>query len=264
MPLANTFFIGHPPPPWNPQPVDKPQPGARTVSRLENPHIKGWLNRHPVLRYLTGLHEVGVGEAFRLNDLPPRTPRLIETDRDAAVLLTLNRQSFTDLVLTFPILTVKGEWNTNWPLQTGFPLFLRNVLYSLGNLSDEAAEETVQPGQVKRLWPDAGVKQLEIVNPAGKKQAVARSSRGDFSYSNTDTVGVYHVSGGETARAFAVNLLDPDESHIEPRLAVQVGEQRLVAGQERGQPRDMWRWVALAALLLLLAEWYIYNRRVYV
>ena len=28
--------------------------------------------------------------------------------------------------------------------------------------------------------------------------------------------------------------------------------------------KDMWRWIALLALGVLLVEWYIYNRRVYV
>ena len=36
------------------------------------------------------------------------------------------------------------------------------------------------------------------------------------------------------------------------------------AGQERSRPRELWKLLVLAALGLLLLEWYIYNRRVYV
>ena len=41
-------------------------------------------------------------------------------------------------------------------------------------------------------------------------------------------------------------------------------EKAVKAGATAGQPRELWRWVVLAALALILLEWYIYNRRVYI
>lgn len=265
MPRSNTFFIGYPPPPWEPEPGKVEAPYTRSIDRLENPHIKGWMHKNAVLRYLTGLQEIGISEAFRMNDLPPRTPRLMETDRDTAILLTLSRESFTDLVLTFPIITNGGEYNTNWPTHIRFPLFLQNVLYALGNINDAAAEETVQPGNVKLLRPDAAVDRIRIIDPAGKEHVLERGKRADFSFGATDQVGVYQVAWGEgVQRSFAVNLLDADESNIEPRTTVRIGEEHIAAGANRGQPRELWKLVVLAALFLLALEWYIYNRRVYI
>jgi hypothetical protein len=262
LPRANTFFIGHPPPPWT----------WATVAKVKHPPLIGWMDKHPLLRYLAALQDVGVGEAFTLSDepgrtprLPPRTPRLIETAGKAALLLTLSRESFTDLVLTFPLIDNEGRYATNWPLKPSFPLFLRNVLYTLGNISDGAAEETVQPGQVKTLRPDAAVNRIEVTDPEGQVHALERGSRAEFSFGATDRVGVYRVTwDGQVRRRFAVNLLDADESHIEPRPAVQIGAERVAAGQQRRQPRELWKAIVLAALGLLLLEWYIYNRRVYV
>ena len=254
MPRGNTFFIGHPPPPWDLSKLDK----------LSNPQIKGWMGKHPILRYLAALQEVGVAEAFKVPDIPERS-RLIEIDQKNALLFSRSRQSFLDLVLTFPIITDKGEWNTNWPLLPSFPLFLRNVLYTLGNISDGTGEEILQPGQVKALRPDLNVSAIEVTDPEGKVQKLSRGSRADFSYGATDRVGVYRVAwGGEWQRSFAVNLLDADESNIEPRTAVHIGAEQVVGDQERRQPRELWKWLVLLALGLLLAEWYIYNRRVYV
>ena len=92
------------------------------------------------MRHLTGLDEIAFTEAFRfdLKDarVPPRTPRLLETDRETAVLIALARRSFTDLVLTFPLVNAAGEWTTTWNLKLSFPVFLRNVLYTLGNVRD--------------------------------------------------------------------------------------------------------------------------------
>jgi len=65
-------------------------------------------------------------------------------------------------------------------------------------------------------------------------------------------------------RHFAVNLLDPNESNIEPRTEIKIGGEEVAAGQERRQPREVWKWIALAALVLLLVEWYVYNKRIYV
>ena len=44
----------------------------------------------------------------------------------------------------------------------------------------------------------------------------------------------------------------------------QIGSVEVKSGQSSGQPREIWRWFTLLALIVLLIEWYIYNRRVYV
>jgi hypothetical protein len=262
LPRGNTFFIGHPPPGWK-------QPGmdgdGKPVEKIANPHIKGWMSKHMLLRYLVALHEVGIAEAIKLGELPPRTPLLIESEKETPLLLTLNRQSFTDLVMTFPLLTDKDEWNTNWPLKPSFPLFLRNVLYTLGNVSDVVADESTQPGQVKLIRPDVGISEIHVTGPAGLSQTLQRGTRADFSFGLTEQVGIYNVSwNNRPQRSFAVNLLDRDESFLEPRRSVKIGTEEIKKGQARSQPRNMWKWIVLAALLLLLLEWYIYNRRVYI
>ncbi len=258
MPRSNTFFIGYPPPPWTKEKTEK----------LESPSIKGWLHDHPVMRYLTALYEVRMIDAFKLKDLPPRTPRLMETDRDAAVLLTLSRGPFTDLVMTFPIFDDEGKWNTLWPLQPSFPLFLRNVLYALGNVSDAASEDNTQPGAIKTLRPQTQVRRGLVTAPDGKEKELQRDERDartDFVFGDTDRAGIYKVQWeNNSPRSFAINLLDADESNIEPRPSVQIGAERQVSGHERSQPREVWKWFALLALIVLLAEWYIYNRRIYV
>lgn len=267
MPRSNTLFIGHPPPPWKLRANRQNDP---VVEKLENPHITGWDNKHPLLRYLIALHEIGISEAFRM-DVPQRS-RLIETDRNAAVLVSLDRGPFTDLVLTFPLIDNEGKWNTDWPQKPSFPLFLRNVLYFLGNISDAATEERLQPGGVKTLWPEsvAGVvaRRGVVTDPEGAKTDLVHAEhegRTDFAFGATARVGPYQVNWDNgIQRSFAVNLLDPEESNVEPRSAFRLGSVQVGSKQESSQPREIWKWFALLALLVLLAEWYIYNRRIYV
>ncbi|HZT83407.1 MAG TPA: VWA domain-containing protein [Gemmataceae bacterium] len=262
LPAANTFFIGDVPPPWK----------RADMPAVKDPVIKGRQTDHPLLRYLTGLHEIGLTEAFRFEldhdkdpRVPPRVPRLLELDRNTAVLFALPRQSFTDLVMAFRIYTDDDELTTDWPLKATFPLFLQNVVNVLGGVSDGASEELVRPGQAKAIRPDRAVSQIEVIDPAGKSHALTRGSRPDFDFGATDRLGVYQVKwDGQVQRSFAVNLLDGDESNIEPRQEIDIGAQKVAAGEVQKAPREIWKWVALAALVLLLVEWYIYNRRVYV
>jgi hypothetical protein len=266
MPSANTFFIGYPPPPWKPSTVATVAEHEIPVVKVEYPHIKGWINNHPVLRHMAGLYEIGISDAFKMPKLPLHTPRLIESDHEMAVLLTLNRQSFTDLVLTFPIITEEGEGNTNWPRHPSFPIFLRNMLHTLGNISETIGDEAVRPGQGVVLRPDVAVKEVQVIDP-GRNTYTLKSPRprNDFSFTQTESVGVYQVKwDGAVQRSFAINLLDAEESNLEPRTKLQIGDEQIAAGQVRTQLRDLWKPLVLLAVLLLLLEWYIYNRRIYI
>jgi hypothetical protein len=257
MPLANTFFIADVPPPWK----------RKELPALKDVLIRNPASSHPLMRHLTGLDEIAFSEAFRfpLKDprVPPRTARLLETDRETSVLFALPRRSFQDLVMAFPLVNDRGMWTTNWNLKLSFPVFLRNVLYTLGNVSDSSSEENVQPGQVKVLRPDSAVDTIDVTDPAGARRSVRRGSGLEFAYQHTDRAGVYRASWPGGGRAFTVNLLDAEESNVQPRDEVKLGEQQVVAGQARGQTYDTWKWVALGALVLLLLEWVIHNRRVF-
>jgi hypothetical protein len=275
MPSANTMCIDRPPPPWE-----------RGAKALKNPYLIVSKKDHPLLRHLTTLWDVGISEAFRFHlkdslsaagkavyldgeqkakkQLPAMT-RLLEAAGDQPVLFTLPRGSFTDLVLTFPLIDDKGDLATNWPLQPSFPLFLRNVLYVLGNVTEADRERTVQPGEPMVLRPEADIKTLTITPPKGPAEKLQRGTRPEFIFTATDELGLYKVEREDgVVRHFAVNLLDPNESNIEPRTEIKIGNDEVSAGQERRQPREMWKWIALVALMLLLVEWYIYNRRIYV
>jgi hypothetical protein len=257
LPLGNTFFIGAVPPPWQ----------RSEMKPLAHTQIRNPASTHPLMQDLTALDEIAFSEAF-LFDLrdarvPPRTPRLLETDRETAVLFVLSRRSFQDLVLTFPLVNAKGQWTTTWNLKLSFPVFLRNVLYTLGNVSDAAAEENVQPGQVKALRPDVAVTGVEVTAPGNAREVLARGAQADFSYKNTEQVGVYRAAWAGGGRRFAVNLLDAGESNVQPRDEITIGSQQLEAGQSRRRTYETWKWGALAALVLLVLEWALYHRRIF-
>ncbi|NTU84126.1 MAG: hypothetical protein HGA45_32955, partial [Chloroflexales bacterium] len=62
---------------------------------------------------------------------------------------------------------------------------------------------------------------------------------------------------------YAVNLFAPGESKIAAQRDLSIpqtsGAQSTVA-RERDGRQEFWRWVALAALVVLLIEWLVYQR----
>jgi hypothetical protein len=288
MPLANTLFIDAVPPPW--------QKSKRT---FRPPVVIPSKGNHPLLRYLTTLSEMRVAEAFEFDERkdlnpdakapPPDTEpepekakgeddgkrgvttmtRILESSGQKPLMFTLNRGPYVDLVQTFTLVGAKGELVTDWPLQPSFPLFLRNVLYTLGKVDDAVRPAGVQPGEPMVLRPEAGVEQLEVTPPRGGVIKLERGQRPDFVFAETERVGVYKYQGvareadpANPWRSFAVNLLDTNESNIEPREEIRIGSERITTGQERPQPREIWKWILLLAVALLTVEWVVYNRRI--
>ena len=70
------------------------------------------------------------------------------------------------------------------------------------------------------------------------------------------------VQQNRHSRSFAVNLLDTNESNIEPREEIRIGGDTFTAGGETPQPREIWKFILLLAVGLLTAEWVVYNRRI--
>lgn len=276
MPQANTLFIDDVPPPWR-----------RGDEPVKNPFLLVSKKDHPLLRWITTLYDVGIAEAFLFHpeksldpklkpafDLPEGDPkrrtlppltRILEAGGGIPMMLAIQRGSYTDVVLTFPFVNreIPAQVATSWYREPSLPLFFRNVLYMLGNVDDAVRVLSAQPGEPMVLRPEAGIQKLTIHPPAGARTILERGPRPDFIYSDTDKIGVYKVERDDGAtRWFTVNLLDSGESNLQPKDEIAIGNERVAAGEERRQPLDLWKWILVAAVLLLLVEWRVYNRRV--
>jgi hypothetical protein len=276
LPQANALFIDDVPPPWR-----------RGDEPVKNPFLLVSKKDHPLLRWITTLYDVGIAEAFLFDpqksldpklkpdfDLPEGDPkrrtlppltRILEAGGGVPMMLAIQRGSYTDVVLTFPFVNreVPAQVATSWYREPSLPLFFRNVLYMLGNVDDAVRVLSAQPGEPIVLRPEAGIQKLTIQPPGGSRTTLERGSRPDFIYADTDKIGVYKVERDDSAtRWFTVNLLDSGESNLQPRDEIAIGAERIAAGEERPQPWDLWKWILAAAVLLLLVEWQVYNRRV--
>lgn len=253
LPLANAFFIDAMPPPWD----------RSKMPNLNNPRIRGWAVRHPLMQDLTGLQDIVIREAFHFNlegdNAPGGVPRLLEIDQQRAILFPLVHRGFTHLIMTFPLINDQGQWMSSWPFKLSFPLFLRNVLLTLGNVEGSS---TLEPGEVKALRADAEIEKVSVIDPQGRETNLQRGSRNDFLYEKTETPGVYRVQWqGQPQSAFSVNLLNAQESDLTPRPSIGIGAEKVADSQPRQQAYDLWKYLAVLGVGLLLAEWLFYNRR---
>lgn len=261
MPLCNTVFIGAVPPDGRWQ-VDAAQ---------ELPQIIDSDRVHPLMRFVELGDIKWIVEATPLK--PPSGSTTLIESHVGTLLGVAPRDGYEDVVLGFPIVgTDKKDGsrfsNTDWPIRVSFPVFVGNVLTYLGGAKFEAASNTTLPGQSVTVRTQSLAKSIEVTTPAGKRQTVERSAQSAFVFGGADGVGVYSVleeGQQDVTERFAVNLFDANESNIRPAEMVKT-QYEDIQGQATLETKryEAWKYLVILALVVLMIEWYVYNRRVYI
>ncbi|QDV33852.1 vWA domain-containing protein [Tautonia plasticadhaerens] len=272
-PASNALYLG----------VMPPGEAFEAAEAVEAPIVLDWDIAHPMLQYVRDLPLVLIRDAL-IAEPPPGSTTLVESDKGPLAFIS-PRDGYSDAVIGFSIYREGDQLNTDWHTKLSFPVFLYNTLRFLGNVQEALGEEAHRPGQPVVLRADATAERVTIDPPEGPEVDVRRSDLGTFVFNGADEPGLYRVSwesadGEATNRTvFAVNLFDARESDLAPRgippegvtgraaepYLIKIGYTE-VAGTRQSRPArlDRWWWVALGALGVVLFEWYIYNRRVYI
>lgn len=268
-PAANTLYFGALP----------PGPAFAETRELNGPVILDWNVAHPLLQYIRDLPTVTILKAIGV-DPPPGSTALIDSN-GGPIAFVVPREGYADAVVAFSLVDGR-EFNTNWPLKLSFPLFLLNAVEYLGNAREASGGEAHQPGQPITIRVDAtpAPESVRVTTPAGASGTVARSSQGAFLYNDAEQTGLYRVEWEPDGRlSFAVNRFDFRESDLAPRglvpddvpeaqadaYKIKIGYSPVTGTRSSAPVRnDWWKPLALAALVVILVEWYIYNRRIYI
>lgn len=266
-PEANALYFG----------VFPPGPAYEKTRDVQQPVVLDWDIGHPMLQYIRDLSLVFIARA-KIVELPVGARSLIESNMGPLAFIA-PREGFTDAVVTFPLIDGRTP-NTTWFRYISFPLFILNSIQAMGNVRDGGGDEVAQPGRPVVLHAETIDRQITVdsADKAGVK--VGRSPQGTFIYNNAEKTGVYLARWAPTGRLpFTVNLFDFRESDLASRGLVPAGTPSGVAESykikigynpvtgTRKTPevqKDIWWYFALAALGVLLVEWYVYNRRIYI
>lgn len=267
-PQANTLYFGEFP----------PGPAYANPKDVQQPVILDCDIGHPLMQYIRDITLVAIGRA-RIVELPPGAKSLIDGDKGPLAFI-VPREGYTDTILTFPLFDGATP-NTTWFRYISFPLFVLNSIQAFGNLREGTGDEVAQPGRPFMLHVDTTDRSIRVSSASDRAGSdVPRSPQGGFVYNKADRTGIYLARWEPKGLLpFAVNLFDMRESDLAPRGIVPEGAPSStaeaykikigynpVAGTQKPPDiqKDIWWYFALLALGVVLFEWYIYNRRVYI
>ncbi|MDR3634666.1 MAG: BatA and WFA domain-containing protein [Isosphaeraceae bacterium] len=265
-PEANALYFG----------VLPPGKAYAESKELKAPVILDWDVAHPLMQFVRDLPTVLIAKAIGV-ELPPGARTLIESNQGPLAFVA-PREGFSDAVVTFGLMN-GDQFNTNWFKNISFPLFLFNSIQVLGNARESVGDEVHLPDQPVVVRAEA--QRVTVTAPDGKTtEALTRTPQGTFVATKTDATGLYHARWEPKGLLpFAVNQFDFRESDLAPRgivpegtppaqadnYKIKIGYSPVTGTQKtRTSQKDAWWSLALGALAVLLIEWYIYNKRVYV
>ncbi len=156
--------------------------------------------------------------------------------------------------------------DSDLPLQIAFPILMANLLEWFTPTAVLNVPNSLVVGETVVIHPPLAARELVITLPDGTPQNVVLDSE-EIVFANTTQPGLYTLAltdsaGNGQTYSFAVNLFSTDESEIAPLATLNLGGGATQTdGEEQLSLQEYWSWAALAALVILLIEWYVYHQR---
>lgn len=147
--------------------------------------------------------------------------------------------------------------DSDFPLHISFPIFIGNALTFLAPKEITNTALSVSAGRTISLPASNG--SLSVRSPDGQREQI-RAFHGQFVLRDLDSVGEYTLSGANAKKVF-VSFASQDQSDILPKPTLAAGSARVASSNVTSRLSDWWKPLALLALLVLGAEWWLYMRR---
>ena len=259
MPDCNTLFFGATPPGDGWKIGDKQFPTVVIDTAVTHP-----------LMDAVQMGAVKIVEGTPLEG-PKGTINLVDATY-GTVMAIAPRTGFEDLVVGFNLLEQdeNGDTfvNSDWPNKLSFPLFVQNALSWLGGAAKFDSSSGTSPGDLIQFRSRVPTQSVSIAPPLGTSVTLRPRTDNTYVYAGANQTGIYRVedvANNTLDQLLAVNLLDTRESNLAVRDDLEIGYEEL-QGKSTVVPKrqEYWTWVILTALAILLLEWYIYNRRVFI
>ncbi|TWT52338.1 hypothetical protein KOR42_30240 [Thalassoglobus neptunius] len=148
------------------------------------------------------------------------------------------------------------------PYRVGFPVFIANAIneaMQFASLSDIRAPSTgVLPAQVMN---EPGT--YRVTTPEGRHEERSTDADGVLKGISAPEVGEYQIrKSGDLVAKIGVSLLNPTESRLETVDTITFNELSVEAEQQTvQQDAPLWTWFAAAGFIVLLFEWWYFQRR---
>ncbi len=274
MPLSNTLFIGSvpPAPPEITDPDQSEDPSKNNAWKFgqpQGPAIVLDVNRNNSISQYLEMGAVFIAEARTTQ--PGESGTILMTSDIGPVFAVAPRGAFQDAVLGFSIVQATADGvgvNTNWGNRRSFPVFVYSTVEFLGGGITESSSPSVQPGWPIGLLLSSRFKEFRVVAPEGQATQLTRSDESRYTFTKTDSLGIYQVFANDVespVESFCVNLFSSRESDLKVAESIRMGYDKVPASQTNILARkETWRLILLLGLALLVIEWIVFNRRVFI
>ena len=219
---------------------------------IERPFFDEVDRDHPLVQF-TALRDVNV--AASLDVELAEGDEVVAGDGGAPLIVTGARADHRMVAFLFDVR------RSDLPLRVAWPLLLINSIDYFVQ-EDAAYLSSYETGESWHVPAPSELEEATLVGPDGEARAVPVVD-GRAICTGT-TAGFYTLRAGDEEEVFAANLGPSDEARIAPAQELAIGGQ-VANAPEVGvaSPRnDLWTWLVLLALGVILVEWFTYHRRV--
>lgn len=219
---------------------------------------------HPLLRY-TDFHDVHVAAISHVKPLSNLQP--IVKNATESLILAGEIEGRRAIVLPFDL------HQSDLPLRPAFPIFMQNALAWLSP-NQAAPIATGIPGEALQIALTPGAQERTLITPDGQSTKLADGGN-TWIYQVPDQLGLYQLverlDTGQQTRFFAAQLPEA-ESTIKPNVLQVTStlkdgtgtdtahEQESLSIQSVSSYQELTGWLILLLLLILFAEWRVYQR----
>ncbi len=237
--------------------IPKIESVSRTDEEITEQVFVNWRESHPLLRHVP-LDKVLVGSWDRLN-LPSHAVKLVEGENSTAIAF-ITDPGHRYVIAAFDLLD-SNLFKGPAPL-----VFLQNAVMYLASGGLTESGRLIHAGETIAASVPPGATEAVVVGPGSRIDKINVTDRRTMTYARTDQVGFYRSTfddARKTAEVYAANILDPIESNVAPARELRLGGGQLVAVEEDVKVNEpLWPYAVAAALVVLMLEWWVYNRRV--
>lgn len=227
------------------------------TGQLDFPGVRPVAGDDPLLRNIS-LADVNIFKAVRIT--PGSWAHVVVNSEGGPLLVAGERDGRRIVVLTFAL------QSSDLPLNIAFPLLMSNITsYLAPGFGADTAQ--IVPGQAIALPVDQRITTVRVIQPDGTL-VEPEIHNGQAIFADTTRLGPYIVeqlAGDQllARRRYAVNLQSERESQVAPQADLAIaqvsGLQQAVTREQAGR-QEFWRWIAAAALVILVIEWLVYQR----
>jgi len=217
-------------------------------------------DEHPLFRSAS-LDELSISKMVAVQ--PDKRFMVLAEAPEGPLIVTLDRSDMHLVYVAFDPL------DSSWPFRRSFVNFVANAIDHLGRAGDSVIGRTLVPGEAIAMRLPAGSRDAEITLPDQSTKKVVVDNDGNLSWGPVALVGLYRIgflepgSTERQERLVAVNIGDANEARIAPRESLDLGT-TTVQGVSVGESRRgaLWPWILGLGLLIVLSEWWYYQRQI--